>query len=95
MQNERTIFEKAVKDEKFPAGPAIPRPGPILLSEAITAVALEAMSFPSMEISAVETKKIAKYTKKYKAVLDTISRFMIFYASGMKNLAQFDPACLQ
>ena len=42
-----TTFDKSENAEKFPAGPTIPRPGPILLSVAATDVKLVVKSKPS------------------------------------------------
>jgi len=60
MQNERTIFDSGVNAVKFPAGPTAPSPGPTLLSEVKTAVALVIISLPSVETIITDTVKTAK-----------------------------------
>ena len=38
ISNDKTIFDKSVKLEKFPVGPTTPRPGPTLLKHVATAL---------------------------------------------------------
>ena len=49
ISNISTAFEKALKPAKFPTGPTISSPGPILLKQATTADILVVTEKPSSE----------------------------------------------
>ena len=55
-----TSFDKIENSEKFPVGPTLPKPGPILLIVATIAVNVVAGSKPSSETISVETTKSNK-----------------------------------
>ena len=60
MQNERTTLVKGENAAKVPDGPTMPRPRPVLLNDAMTAVALVTISLPSKEIRRSDTEKTVK-----------------------------------
>ena len=60
MSIVRTRVEKSEKMPKLPVGPTIPRPGPILLKVAATAVKLVTRSVLSMLMRSTENAKMRK-----------------------------------
>ena len=71
MAKERTAFENSEYSAKEPAGPTTPKPGPMLLKQAVTAekFASKSKGAPSNETSKNNTKKHIMYTAKYVVTL--------------------------
>lgn len=59
MAKLSSSLEKSEKAEKFPVGPTIPSPGPILFRQAAIAVKFVSKSKPSTAISRTVTSAIA------------------------------------
>ena len=63
--SERIILETGENMLKFPAGPIISRPGPMLFRQAITAVTVTSVLNPSITVSRnIEPMAINQYTQK-------------------------------
>ena len=62
MSKINTHLERQEKELKFPIGPTISRPGPILFNVAVTAVKFVIRSKLSREIIRTEAPKIRRYT---------------------------------
>ena len=73
ISKESTSFESTEKFEKLPAGPTMPRPGPILLRQAIIAVVVDSRSKPSNESKRTEPHMIARYATIYAVTPDKVS----------------------
>ena len=59
MHKDNTALLMIEKSAKFPVGPTIPNPGPILLMAESTAVVEETMSLLSNDTTAVDAANIA------------------------------------
>ena len=62
ISNDNSSFEAGENAEKFPVGPTMPKPGPILLIHALKAVNVEIKSKPSSDNSKYDATKIMRYT---------------------------------
>ena len=60
IHKDKTALPRLEKSAKFPAGPTVPKPGPILLRHAITAVVVETISLLSSDNTIADAANTAK-----------------------------------